>query len=313
MALTSTFYDGVVTESDRAKDLAGSPEYGVDGPEDFKVTAHPSIPYAVLVKAGRAHGHGVTDTAAEDQVVQCDTIASGIRWDLIVVRRNWQPELGGPSTLEVIQAGTDPQIPEGRIVGPGVEDDQPIFLVKWQGGVSAPVQFIDLRVWAGNGGLYAKEDLVRSYMASVGTEININGTVWSYQLGTNDLPAWVKVGEIGKIPLFGFGSSRVGGVPGAGVQFLVQTGTKVLTSDSNGYAAIDFPVSFPNGVLYVKADSGDASIDSARGTAISLTVAGAPDFPSPINLIRFFYAVQNKDGTKIPGALHRADWIAVGW
>lgn len=192
MALTSTFYDGVVTESDRAKNLAGSPEYGVYGPEDFKVTAHPSIPYAVLVKAGRAHGHGVTDTAAVDQVVQCATIASGVRWDLIVVRRNWQPELGGPSTLEVVQAGVEPQIPAGRIVGPGIEDDQPIFLVKWQGGVSAPVEFRDLRVWAGNGGLYAKHDLVRSYMNSVGTEININGTSWTLRLAANDDPEWSK-------------------------------------------------------------------------------------------------------------------------
>lgn len=192
MPLTSTFYDGVVTESDRAKNLAGSPEYGVYGPEDFKVTAHPSIPFAVLVKAGRAHGHGVTDTAAEDQVVQCATLSGSgtVRWDLIVVRRNWQPELGGPSTLEVVQAGVEPQIPSGRIVGPGIEDDQPIFLVKWQGGVSAPVDFRDLRVWAGNGGLYAKDDLVRKYMEKPGTDININGVSWACQLGDNDLPTW---------------------------------------------------------------------------------------------------------------------------
>lgn len=313
MALTSTFYDGVVTESDRAKNLAGSPEYGVYGPEDFKVTAHPSIPYAVLVKAGRAHGHGVTDEALEDQVVQCAPLASGVRWDLIVVRRNWQPELGGPSTLEVIQAGVEPQIPEGRIVGPGVEDDQPIFLVKWQGGVSAPVEFRDLRVWAANGGLYAKHDLVRSYMNSVGTEININGTVWALQVGTNDLPAWLKLSEIGKIPLFGFGSSLTGGTPGAGVQFLFQSGTKVSSADQAGYAAIDFPVPFPNGVLYANAENGDASIDSVRGTSIRLPIAGAPDWPNPVTLTRFVYAVQNKDGGKIPGALHRANWIAIGW
>jgi hypothetical protein len=194
MALTSVYYDGPVTETDRARNLAGGPEYGVYGPDDFKVTAHPSIPYAVLVKAGRAHGHGVTDTAPIDQVVQCATLASGTRWDLIVVRRNWQPALGGPSTLEVIQAGATAQIPSSRKVGPGVEDDQPLFLVKWKGGTSAPVDFIDLRVWAGNGGLFAKADLVRTYLTSVGTQVNIAGVLWALGLGQNDVPEWTRAG-----------------------------------------------------------------------------------------------------------------------
>lgn len=208
MALTSTFYDGYVTETDRAKNLAGTPEYGVYGPADFKVTAHPSIPYAVLVKAGRAHGHGVTDTAAEDQVVQCATLASGTRWDLIVVRRNWQPALGGPSTLEAIQAGSTPVIPAARKVGPGVEDDQPLFLVKWQGGTSAPVELRDLRVWAANGGLYAKDDLVRNYLEEVGTIVNIAGTEWRYVLGANDVPAWTGGTTTVNVSLTGTGWSN---------------------------------------------------------------------------------------------------------
>ena len=198
MALTSVYYDGPVTESDRAKNRTGAPDYGVYGPNDFKVTAHPSIPYAVLVKAGKAHGYGVTDIAEEDQVVQCASITSGVRWDLIVVRRNWQPALGGPSTLAVIQVGASAVIPGPPIrkVGPGVEDDQPVFLVKWQGGISAPVDFIDLRVWAGNDGLFAKSDLVRTYMDEVGTDININGVIWHCQLGTNDDVEWRQISSI---------------------------------------------------------------------------------------------------------------------
>lgn len=181
MPLISTYYDGPVTESDRAKNPAGRTEYGVYGNEDFRVTAHPSIPYAVLVKKGRAHGHGVTDEAEIDQVVNCPPLASGVRWDLIVVRRNWQPELGGPSTLEVIEAGTEPNIPAARKVGPGVEDDQPIALVKWQGGVSAPMEIRDLRVWSNNGGMFAVDPLVRKYTEKIGTRIKIAGEVWSYE------------------------------------------------------------------------------------------------------------------------------------
>lgn len=191
MALISTYYDGPVTESDRAKNLAGSPEYGVYGNEDFRVMAHPSIPYAVLVKKGRAHGHGVTDEALEDQVVNCPPLSSGVRWDLIVIRRNWQPELGGPSTLEVIEAGADARIPDTRLVGPGVEDDQPIFLVKWQGGTSAPVEFRDLRVWSNNAGMFAVDALARQYLNKIGTKVKIAGEVWSYERLSATETDWV--------------------------------------------------------------------------------------------------------------------------
>ncbi|WP_284763376.1 hypothetical protein [Arthrobacter sp. efr-133-R2A-63] len=181
-----------MTETDRAKNRAGVPDYGVYGAEDFKVKPHPSIPYAVIVTKGKAHGWGVTDEAATDQVVQCDAISSGTRYDLIVDRRNWQPAAGGPSTLVAIPGGATPEIPAARKIGPGVEDDQPLALVEWNGGLSAPNRIIDLRVWAGNGGLYAKDDLVRTYLTGIGTEVNINGTVWSLQLGDNNLAVWVK-------------------------------------------------------------------------------------------------------------------------
>jgi len=190
MALTSVFYDGTVTETDRAKNRGGVPDYGVYGIEDFKVIAHPSIANAVLVKAGKAHGFGVTDTATADQPVQCGTISSGTRWDLITVRRNWQPAAGGPSTLEAVPGGAVAEIPTSRKVGPGVEDDQPLALVKWKAGLSAPEQIIDLRVWTSNGGLYAKDDLVRSYLTGAGTRISINGIDWVCTLGANDVPTW---------------------------------------------------------------------------------------------------------------------------
>jgi hypothetical protein len=236
MALTSVFYDGPVTETDRAKNRGGVPDYGVYGVGDFEVKAHPSIPYNVLVKAGRAHGHGVTDTAAGDQVVPCNTLASGTRWDLIVVRRNWQPALGGPSTLVSIPGGTTPAIPAARKVGPGIEDDQPIALVKWQGGLSAPAQIIDLRVWASNGGLYAKDDLVRTYLTGVGTEVNINGTLWALQLGTNDAEGWAR-----STPSV----VRVAGVSGTA---WIQAGEVQVTTNQYGVGFINFPEKFPGGL-----------------------------------------------------------------
>ena len=212
MALTSVFYDGYVTETDRAKNRGGVPDYGVYGVNDFKVTAHPSIPYAVLVKAGKAHGFGVTDAATTDQTVNCSSISSGTRWDLIVVRRNWQPNLGGPSTLEAIAGGVNAEIPTSRKVGPGVEDDQPLALVKWKAGLSAPETIIDLRVWTANGGLFAKDDLVRSYLTGVGTRVNINGVDWIRTLGANDVEGWGADAPASYAPLTVSGYSLTGSI-----------------------------------------------------------------------------------------------------
>lgn len=311
MALTSVFYDGPVTETDRAKNLAGSPEYGVYGVDDFRVTAHPSIPYAVLVKAGKAHGHGVTDTATVDQVVQCPSLASGTRWDLIVVRRNWQPASGGPSTLAVVDAGSAPQIPPARKVGPGVEDDQPLFLVKWQGGTSAPVQFIDLRVWAGNGSLIAKDDLVRSYLDTVGTEVSINGVVWSYQVGANEIPAWVKVAEVGRVPVFGPGLALAGGAP-TGTHYLIQSGTQAVKPDGAGFAQIALPKAFPNGLLSVQLTNGDTSVDRVVGSAVSFGVAGGDTWGTG-RQDRIVYYVSKSNGAPLLNVTHRVNWTAIGW
>lgn len=191
MALTSVFYDGVVTESARAKNRTGSPDYGVYGMDDFKVVPHPSIPFAVLVTKGRAHGWGVTDEAIEDQVVHCDSNSSGSRWDVIAVRRNWQPLLGGPSELVVLKGGATAGIPSTRKVGPGVEDDQPIALVEWKGTLSAPNQIIDLRTWAHNGGLLAKSKHVLEYLEHLGTTVQIGNILSTFEFMANGTADWV--------------------------------------------------------------------------------------------------------------------------
>lgn len=191
MALTSVFYDGWVTETDRATNRAGAADYGVIGADDFRVSTHPSIPYALNIAAGKAHGYGVSDTATATQVVQCATLASGTRFDLIVVRRNWQPLLGGPSTLVAIQGGsTIPNIQTLRTIGPGVEDDQPLALVEWRGNVNTPYRIIDLRCWAGNGGVVAADVLALDYLARPGADVLIGATTWRYAIGANGAWGW---------------------------------------------------------------------------------------------------------------------------
>jgi hypothetical protein len=195
MAINSVFYDGVVTEVGWAKahPHIGSSEYGVHGPGDFKVTAHPSTPFAVNVAPGNAWGYGVYDESGSIATVTCDAPAAGTtRWDLIAIRRNWQPAAGGPSAIIKVNGATTKAIPAGRENNPGVLDDQPLYLVQWTAGQTQPTALVDLRCWASNGGVFAKDDLVRTYLSAVGTRVKIGSTTWSMALGVNDIMGWVK-------------------------------------------------------------------------------------------------------------------------
>lgn len=201
MAIQSTFYDtspgvpaSLVTEVKWAKahPHVGSSEYGVDAPGDFQVTAHPSTPFTVNVSPGKAWGHGVLDESSAIVPVTCDTPAAGTtRWDLIVIRRDWTAAPGVPSAVTKVNGGTTKAIPAARNNTPGTLDDQPLFLVQWVAGQTQPNKIVDVRVWAGNGGMFAKDELVRSYLTRIGSSVKLNGETWSLDLLGNDLPGWV--------------------------------------------------------------------------------------------------------------------------
>lgn len=208
MAIASTFYDtsaatpaSLITEVKWAKahPHIGSSTYGVDAATDFKVTAHPSTPYAVNVAVGKAWGYGILDESDAVETVTCPTPAAGTtRWDLICLRRNWGPLAGGPTIVTSVQGGTVKAIPAGRQNTPGSLDDQPLALVQWTAGQTQPTQIVDLRCWAGNGGMFARDELALSYLAKLGASIKIGDNHWSYDVLANDIPGWVN--EDGSTP-----------------------------------------------------------------------------------------------------------------
>jgi hypothetical protein len=200
VTITSTFYDtsagvpaSLVTEIKWAKahPHIGAAHYGVDGPTDFAVSAHPSTPYAVNVEAGKAWGRGVFDESTAVETVTCDAPTSGTRWDLICLRRNWAPSAGGPTSVTSVAGGTLKAIPGDRQNTPGSLDDQPLALVQWTYGQTQPTSIVDLRCWAGNGGVLAKDQLALSYLGQIGAAVKIGADHWSYELGANDIPGWV--------------------------------------------------------------------------------------------------------------------------
>ncbi|WP_190264885.1 hypothetical protein [Glutamicibacter nicotianae] len=249
MAIVSIGYDGTVDETQWAQMVSkvGVSEYGVDRAGDF-ATSIIAGDRAVAVAPGTAWGMGVLDVSDSAVSVLLDSVTTGSRWDLIVLRRDWTPP-GGSTVIAVVKGSSAQQIPSGRNMGtPGVLDDQPLALVRVMAGSTAVQEIVDLRVWSRNGGmLFAKHDLVRSYTGAIGTEVNVDGILWQRTVGVNSAAVWQRVGTVsdsgwvrttsGFAPNFGgSGSYMVYRVKNGMCQFRVRFSVKSGTVDnpSNG-------------------------------------------------------------------------------
>lgn len=189
MAIASIGYDTTtekrVTEIDWAKALPriGGSFYGVDGANDWKVSAVAGQDRTVSINVGSGWGHGVHDTlpAADGNfTLQLDSILSGSRWDLVACRRAWQATGGGPTAFVKVGGSSTKEIPAGRINNPGVQDDQPLALVQVTAGSSQPTGLIDLRCWASNGGLLVADKLALDYLAFPGARAMLGEIEYRY-------------------------------------------------------------------------------------------------------------------------------------
>lgn len=195
MAITSIGYDGTVDEVEFSKLMAysASSEYGVNAPGSFKASSVAGQVRLVALAPGIAWTSGLVDEMTDSQTVSFDPVPSGERWDMIVLRRDWQPP-GGNTTLEVIKGGATKVLPS-RYNNRGVRDDQPLWMVRLTSTSSVPVEYVDLRVFARSGGATANDDLVRSYVNVTGTWIEINGKIWIYRVGSNGVNEWVELAK----------------------------------------------------------------------------------------------------------------------
>lgn len=190
MAINSWGYDGTVDEVDfgRIMALSASSEYGVDDPNSFKASTVAGQVLMTQLTGGWAWTSGLVDNMTTMETVQYDPVASGTRWDLVVLRRDWTPP-GGTTTLAVVKGGASKALP-GRSNVRGVLQDQPLWLVRIDAGKSIPSEYVDLRIFARNGGCTANDDLVRSYVSFTGTMIEIKDALWIYRVGANGSNEW---------------------------------------------------------------------------------------------------------------------------
>jgi hypothetical protein len=168
--------------------------YSVVGPDDLKATTQAGD-RIVSIGNGTALGPGTVDVATNLPTIQFTAAATGAtRWDLVVLRRDWQPP-GGTSEIKIIEGGTTQGYPTiGTATNqwnrrPGIMDDQPLYLQQVNGTLLGTR--IDLRVWGSLGaGFVANDDLVKTYLDRVGTEVRVGDKRWTYDLGANNVPQW---------------------------------------------------------------------------------------------------------------------------
>lgn len=244
MAIISVGYDGVINETQWADMIkkVGSCDYGVVDVNDWKVTAVTGADRTISVATGKGWGHGIFDEITANVTLQLDSVSSGSRWDLIVMRRNWTGA-GGLSTITKVNGTTAKEIPASRAIGPGVIDEQPIALVQVTAGQTQPTAIVDLRCWGSNGGLYAKDDLAKGYLNKVGAEVRIGLIVWRYTLGVNDIPGWeaeLSPGVYSAIQVSGYSITGTISVEQVGTKKRVVVDITVKRTGSSGTIGTDF-------------------------------------------------------------------------
>lgn len=186
MAFADAGFDGTVDEVQFAKMLN---RYAVVGPDDFKASNVAGADRTLSVANGTALGPGTLNVGTAFSPIQFDAVTSGTsRWDLVVLRRDWQPP-GGLTELKVIKGGATQTLP-ARNQNPGVIDDQPLYLQQVNAGSTSLGTRIDLRVWVGAGGAEVVSSLALSYLAAPGAQIRLGGVEWRYSPGDNEVWGW---------------------------------------------------------------------------------------------------------------------------
>jgi microcystin-dependent protein len=143
MAITNIGYDGTINEPGWAKLQAYlGRKYGVGSSTDFAPSGVAGVDRTTRIAPGSSGGHGVLVISDANVDVQSPTLASGTRWDTVVLRRDWQTNT---SSIVVVAGTSTEQIAAGLNANPGVIDDMPLALVQITSGTQAPTAVKDLR------------------------------------------------------------------------------------------------------------------------------------------------------------------------
>lgn len=188
----SVGYEGTVDEAQWASLVAaaGGRQYGVLGEADWKVTSG-AADREVRIAAGGGFGYGVIDRTTQSSSLVLPSPGSGSRWVLIVARRDWQ---NNETTFDFVNGPTGDAALPTRQTNPGTLDEQPIALVQVAASQAQISTIRDLRVWGGDGGSLATDELVLQYLNRLGTQVQIGQRSFMRSLNNLGTPTWSELG-----------------------------------------------------------------------------------------------------------------------
>lgn len=201
MAITSYGYPGAVNAAALSLwlPMVSAAQYSVAGPGDWRVSSRTGADRGITITKGTGAGDGIMDVVDADitdlALPAVAGSASVSQWFMVVARRNWTTN----ATTFAIKNGTASRALPSRSNTKGSLTEQPLALCRVQGGSATIAEFVDLRVWGRNGGLFAMDDLVRSYLTDIGTSVNVGPYRWERYLDSELAPKWRKTTTGGAI------------------------------------------------------------------------------------------------------------------
>lgn len=189
MAITSVGYERAITYAELGVLLSyAGAQYSVVGVDSFRCGINFGGPdRSIRVLPGRAVGQGILDDLDAAVTLTAAPVTSGDRWDMVVLRRNWTAK----TTDLVLVSGSSTKALPARSQEPGVEDDQPIALVRFTAGQTQAVEVVDLRIWHGDGGCAARDRLVLNYLDRIGTRVYLVDRTYVLAMGADGNARWV--------------------------------------------------------------------------------------------------------------------------
>lgn len=313
LADTQYGFPGTITPTAWASIIgnASGGVFGVAGIADLKLATNSVGDRGALLSTGTAYGHGCIGIwTSTTQFNFAAASGTSDRWDCVVVRRTWSNTPGVSVTTLAVKTGSSSKSLPSLVMNPGVQTEQPLWLVRVKGGQTAIQELVDLRCFSANGGVQAMDNLAMGYLNQPGARVEIGNYIYEYRANsTTSSAAWEAIGSADRIALAGYGSA-VQGTPSVapGGLFMMQAGTIVQNTDANGFARLTFPKAFPNGLLTVVAINGD---DFAVPRAFPST-AGGPAFGGG-GKTYWTYRMLMADGDAYKNRQHRINWIAIGF
>lgn len=244
MTITSIGYAGTIDEVNEAEwsriSVLGA-EYSVGrGTDDAatvsdcKVSAVTGVDRTARVPAGALWGKGILDdNDANIDIPLAAVGAPGSRWDTIVARRNRTTQA---TTIIALQGTAARAISANRLVGwtesgSGPVDDQPLALARLDYNSTAIGELVDLRCWAGAGGLQVAKPEGLAYLTGPGSRVWVEGVEWVREVAANGTVSWQPARHLEVVD-----GAKYGTYAGQRVKWRIRR--KVYTTDANAQVII---------------------------------------------------------------------------